>query len=168
MSEVRAMSTLAEVDERAGRMERAERLIIEARRLRAAVRDVARATVATDERHIKAMALVNRCDDRISRREYRFRCAADETVFVSTATIARWIRDRIDVYEHFGEVDAAEIAGDACNVFGLWDDHGSIPAWVWGLCERVAPRAVAELQRKRAFFVEKRLNYTEDGDVLFA
>ena len=143
-------------------------LVAEARRLYAEVGAAAANSETGDGYRLKAHRVLMRCEDRISRREYRFRCAADETVFVSTATIARWIRDRIDVYEHFGEVDAAEIAGDACNVFGLWDDHGSIPAWVWGLCERVAPRAVAELQRKRAFFVEKRLNYTEDGDVLFA
>jgi hypothetical protein len=87
---------------------------------------------------------------------------------VSVAAIAAWVRANIARYERFGEVDPAEIAGDACNHFGLWDEHDSIPAWVWGLCERVAPQAVAEIQRSRSFFVEKPLRYEPDGDILWA
>lgn len=160
--------TLEEIGAVMERMEQAERLVSEARRLRAALDAAYRAGSAPHERLIRLLAVRSWCDDRISRREYCYRCAADEAAVVTTANIIRWLRGRIDVYARFGEVDAAEIAGDACNAFGLWDARGSIPPWVWGLCERVGPRAAQEAMRQRAFFVEKKINYTEDGDVLFA
>lgn len=154
-------------------MERAQReelwkVTDEAYRLYDDLREVSRATVATDERHIKALTLMRRAADRISRREYRLKCAHNDVPAVTTAQIAAWVRGRIDVYVRFGEVDPAEIAGDACNAFGLWDAHGSIPAWVWGLCERVGPRAAQEAMRQRAFFVEKPVRYEPDGDCLWA
>ena len=144
------------------------RLVWQAEDLRGRLRSAACGYVKTDERHIKAMALVRRSDDRISRRRYRYECERDGRTPVTTAQIAAWVRANISRYERFGEADPAEIAGDACGAFALWDEHGSIPAWVWGLCERVAPQAIAEMMRNRCFFVEKPVHYEPDGDILWA
>ena len=154
-------------------MERAERerlwrLTDEAYRLLDALSAAVPLAHRDSERRARLMRLSAQAGDRISRREYRLRCAHNGVPAVTTAQIAAWVRANIDRYARFGEVDAAEIAGDACNAFGLWDEHGSIPPWVWGLCERVGPRAAQEAMRQRAFFVEKPVRYEPDGDCLWA
>ena len=121
------------------------------------------------ERADRLHRLVRMAEDRISRREYRYRCVRDGQTVVTTAQVARWVRTNITRYMGgLDGVDPAEIAGDACNALGLWDSIGSIPAWVWGLCERVAPRAAQEVMRRRAFFVEKPIRYEADGDCIWA
>lgn len=154
--------------ERAKR-ERLWRLTDEAYRLLDALSAAVPLAHRDSERRARLMRLSAQAGDRISRREYRLRCAHNGVPAVTTAQITAWVRANIDQYVKLdGGVIAAEIAGDVCNTFGLWDEHGSIPTWVWGLCERVGPRAVAEVQRKRAFFVEKKLNYEPDGQILWA
>ena len=154
-------------------MERAEheelwRVTDQAYHLYDNLRDVARGYVKTDERHIRAMVLARRCADRISRREYKLRCAHNSIQPVSTTQVLAWIREHISDYLHFEEIIPAEVAGDVCVAFNVWDEHGSIPAWVWGLCERQAPRAAQKIIKQRSFFVEKPIRYEPDGDVLFA
>ena len=143
------------------------RLIIQSERLRRSVRDAACQHTPDSAEYRRIWDVVRKLDDRTSRREYRYECERDGRTPVTTAQIAAWVRANISRYERFGEADPAEIAGDVCSTFALWDEHDSIPAWVWGLCERVAPQAIAEMMRNRCFFVEKPVHYEPDGDVLW-
>lgn len=148
------------------------RLVTQAEDLRGRLRSAGCGYVETDERHIKAMALVRRSDDRISRRRYRYQCTRDGLPAVTTAQVRGWMWANIEQFAHgLAGVDSAEIAGAACNALGLWDEHESIPGWVWRCGEWASVREEEErLARfaKRDIWVEKSVRYEPDGDVIWA
>jgi len=78
---------------------------------------------------------------------------------VSDAEIMQYMRSRIGEFRRHGELDTTALAGDACAHFGLWDAD-AVPARLFDLADRV--------EMGMQLFVEKKINYTEDGDVLFA
>ena len=147
---------------------RAAILIAEAQRLYAEISAVVANADIGDGYRLKAERGLLRCEDRISRREYLYACAVAGVQPVTTTQIAAWVRKNITYFMRLDEADHVVVAFAAADVFGLRTPNGSIPAWVWGLCERQAPRAAQEVVRRRNFFVDKKVNYTETGDVLFA
>ena len=111
--------------------------------------------------------IYRRSIDRTSRREDAYRRFRDGLQPVTTAQVAGWVHGRVAACG-IAVPDPAQLAGEACEAFGLWDEHDSIPQWVHGVCERTAPKARLEIMRRRSVFVEKKINYEEDGDILFA
>ena len=116
--------------------------------------------------------IIRRHMDREDRRnDHYWRLLAGKPI-VTTAQVASWVRANIASYRVIGGADPVEVAGDVTNALDLWDEHGSIPGWVHGVCEREVARDAArnreETAYRRNFFVEKVINYTDSGDVLFA
>ena len=143
-------------------------LVAEARRLYAEVGAAAANSETGDGYRLKAHRVLMRCEDRISRREYLYACAVAGVQPVTTTQIAAWVRKNVTYFMRLDETDHVVVAFAAADVFGLRTANGSAPLWVWGLCERQAPRAAQEVVRQRSFFVEKPIRYEPDGDVLFA
>ena len=73
--------------------------------------------------------------------------------------ILKYMRSRAADFRWDGSLDTTALAGDACAHFGLWESD-ACPAYLFDLADQV--------ERGMQLFVEKKINYTEDGDVLFA
>jgi len=78
---------------------------------------------------------------------------------VNEGEILRYMRSRVTEYNDHGALNTTALAGDACAHFGLWVND-TVPAQLFDLADRV--------ERGMQLFVEKRINYEPDGDVLFA
>lgn len=121
------------------------------------------------ERRIRLETAKRHAEDRASRRLDHYQRMLAGLPVVTTATVRGWMLAHLDEYRHgLDGVDCAEIAGAACAAFDLWDKHGSIPLWVYGLGEWAAARSMQEIERRMAFFVEKPIRYEADGDILWA
>lgn len=142
------------------------RMIAQAERVEHSLR---RAWLAENDkqRRDRLERIYRRSIDRTSRREDAYRRFSEGLPAVTTAQVAGWVRGRVALCG-IAVPDPAQLAGEACEAFGLWDEYDSIPQWVHGVCERTAPRAQMEVMHRRNFFVEKKLNYEENGDILFA
>jgi len=132
-----------------------------------------RAGVAADgERERRTHKARNRALDRVGRRRWAIERIHAGKPIVTTAQVYAWMWANISDYRRglggMDGVDSAEIAGDACEALDLWDADGSIPMWVWRCGEVVSVREEEQRQRRMALFVEKKIKYEEDGDVLFA
>ena len=147
---------------------RAAILIAEAQRLYVEISAVAANVEVGDSYRVKAERVLMRCEERISRREYLHACAVAGVQPVTTTQIAAWVRKNVTYFMRLDETDHVVVAFAAADVFGLRTANGSAPLWVWGLCERQAPRAAQEVVRRRSFFVEKPIRYEADGDVVWA
>ncbi len=111
--------------------------------------------------------------DRLSRREDAYRRLRDGLPAIATPTVSAWMLANIAEYARgLDGVDNAEIAGAACDALGLWDEHGSIPGWVWRLGEWASVHEEEERLSRlalRDIWVEKApLNFEDDGWVVFA
>lgn len=73
--------------------------------------------------------------------------------------IRQYMRSRAMDFRRHGELDTTALAGDACAHFGLWVND-TVPAQLFDLADQV--------ERGMQLFVEKKINYEADGDVLFA
>ena len=91
--------------------------------------------------------------------------SGDKVQAAQRTAVKDYMRGRAAEHTRGDETDVNALAGDACAHFGLRAADQSIPEWLF-----TAADAVANEQREARgwAFVEKRLNYTEDGDVLFA
>lgn len=112
-------------------------------------------------------ALARSLDREDRRNNHYWRLLAGKPI-VTTAQVAGWVRDNIANYRVVGGADPVEVAGDVTNALDLWDEHESIPQWVHGVCEREVEQDSKLAPYRMQFFVEKVINYTETGDVLWA
>ena len=145
------------------------RLINQAARLRLDLRKAGREPgVYGSERYTRIQDIIRRHDDRIDRRQWTSGRISSGKSIVRTAQVAKCVRDNIANYRVVGGAAPVEVAGDVTNALDLWDEHGSIPQWVHGVCEREVARDRRITALRRNFFVEKVVNYTETGDVLWA
>lgn len=116
----------------------------------------------------RVSAVLARSLDREDRRNNNYwRLLAGKPI-VTTAQVAQWVRANIANYRVVGGADPVEVAGDVTNALDLWDEHGSIPQWVHGVCEREVARDAKLAMHRRNFFVEKAIKYESDGQVLWA
>lgn len=124
---------------------------------------------AAAERRERLTHAKRRAEDRASRRMDHYQRMLAGLPVVTVPQVREWILAHLHEYRHgMNGVYAAEIAGAACEALDLWDKHGSIPLWVYGLGEWASEREAAERTRRMAFFVEKKLNYEPDGQILWA
>jgi hypothetical protein len=147
----------------------------EAARLRFRLTDARNAAEWGSEQHRRVIDVMRRLDDRISRREWTFSRTLAGKPTVTTAQVAAWVTGHIADYRGIDGADSAEVAGAVCEAFDLWDDHGSIPDWVHGVCERLTRRdklaTLAAQDRPRAtpwMWAEKPLCYEDDGQIIWA
>lgn len=143
-------------------------LVRQAERLDGALVELRKAAAGDPDRRFKLNRIVTRNRDRISRREDHYRCMRDGKPVVTTVQVAQWITKHYSRYAVLGGVDSTEVAGDVCQALDLWDKFGSIPMWVYRISESTCARLEAEAMRRRSFFVEKRIQYETNGDVLWA
>jgi hypothetical protein len=106
--------------------------------------------------------------DRLERRQWTIWRIRHGQPVVTTAQVYGWMAAHLADYRHgLDGVDSAEIGGAACEALDLWDEGGSIPMWVLRRGEVFSLREKVERQRNMALFVEKKIQYEEDGDVLW-
>ena len=147
---------------------RAAVLVAEAQRLHRKL-TVTRRSAVTVYEHDRIVALIEAAERRISRREYRYACAVMGEQPTTTVEITAWVRANIHDYIVMDDVTYVTMAHAAADAFGLRDGDGCVPAWVWGLCARIVPRALQDVICRRNFFVEKSIRYeAETGDVIWA
>lgn len=156
------------VDQRLGELVRRYRLMREAEWLRARLVSKAREVASDTNRHTRIWDAIRRLDDRISRRQWTYNHLLTERPIVTTTQVACWVRANIANYRVVGGADPVELAGEVTNALNLWDEHGSIPGWVHGVCEREVTRDRKVMAYSRNFFVEKQVQYEPNGDVLWA
>lgn len=150
------------------RIAKQQALVSEAEQLRDSMTAMRPAVANDPDRRYKLNCAIVRNNDRISRRkDHLLRLQKGDKV-ITTVQVAAWIRKNYSRYAVLGGVDSTEVAGDVCKDLDLWDFFGSIPMWVYRISESTCARLEAEAMHRRNFFVEKAINYTETGDVLWA
>ena len=83
-------------------------------------------------------------------------------------TVLDYMRIQAQRYTTNGEIDTSALAGDACVKFSLWTGD-TTPSWLFDLANQVqTERMTRGYDSDTALFVEKKINYEADGDVLFA
>lgn len=154
------------MDEMLERLLTQRQLCEQAVRLRFRLLDAKRAAPWRGERYIRLCSLLRRLDDRISRREEHFRALLEGRTPVTTVQLAQWVRAALADYRTLAGADPAEMAGLACDALALWDQQGSIPDWVHGVCERVCERD--RLAGFSPILAEKPIRVEPDGDCIWA
>ena len=150
------------------RMVKQMQLIRQAERLDVVLVDLRKAAANDLDRRYRLNRIVAHNRDRLSRRKDHYRAIADGKPVVTTVQVAQWIARNFTKYVVTGGVDSTEVAGDVCQALNLWDKYGSIPMWVYRISESTCIRLEAEAMHRRNFFVEKVIQYEEDGQVLWA
>lgn len=156
------------VEQRCGELVKRYRLVREAEWQRARLKTAVVDLNTGSEQAQRITDIIRRHDDRIDRRQWTYARLLAGKPIVTTAQVAGWVRANIANYRVVGGADPVEVAGDVTNALDLWDEHESIPQWVHGVCEREVARDIKLAPYRMQFFVEKVINYTETGDVLWA
>jgi hypothetical protein len=156
------------VEQRCGELVKRYRLVREAEWQRARLKTAVVDLNTGREQAQRITDIIRRHDDRIDRRQWTYARLLASKPIVTTAQVAGWVRTNIANYRVVGGADPVEVAGDVTNALDLWDEHESIPSWVHGVCEREVARDVETVAHRRNFFVEKKINYEPDGQVLWA
>jgi hypothetical protein len=156
------------VEQRCGELVKRYRLVREAEWQRARLKTAVVDLNTGREQAQRITDIIRRHDDRIDRRQWTYARLLASKPIVTTAQVAEWVRANITNYRVVGGADPVEVAGDVTNALNLWDEHESIPSWVHGVCEREVARDRKAMAHSRNFFVEKKINYEPDGQVLWA